>query len=49
MFQNALMCDPQNVGSRRRLRLRERREVGAQEKEKQSGGFLGGLFQRRKG
>ncbi len=49
MFQNALVCDPQNVGSRRRLRLRERREVGAQEKEKQSGGFLGGLFQRRKG
>jgi tetratricopeptide (TPR) repeat protein len=48
MFQNALMCDPQNVGARRRLRLRERRETGAQEKEKQSGGFLGGLFQRRK-
>jgi hypothetical protein len=48
MFQNALVCDPQNVGARRRLRLRERRESEAQEKEKQTGGFLGGLFQRRK-
>ncbi|MGB0640167.1 MAG: hypothetical protein ACPGTU_12580 [Myxococcota bacterium] len=48
MFQNALMCDPQNVGARRRLRLRERRESVVQEKGKQTGGFLGGLFQRRK-
>jgi tetratricopeptide (TPR) repeat protein len=48
MFQNALLCDPQNVGARRRIRLRERRKTEAQEKVRQSGGFFGGLFQRRK-
>ena len=47
LFGQAVSLDGQNVGAKRRLRLRDRRQRDEEEKSS-SGGLFGGLFQRRK-
>ncbi len=47
LFRQAASLDDKNVVAIRRLRLRNRREQGAQD-TKPGGGLFGGLFQRRK-
>jgi len=46
LFRQTLTLDDKNVGARRRLRLKGRREQEASERE--TTGLFGGLFQRRK-
>ena len=46
LFRQTLMLDGKNVGARRRMRLKDRREQDTNERE--ASGLFSGLFQRKK-